>query len=288
MKPRILPFDWHAKLENRESCSIGDDFILLDNPDIPAVLNYPFKLDVFIAAICIKGTVNGSINMQSYTLRGPNLVVCFPDQIVMNAPFSDDFSGLFIIMSKQFTNDLKVNIKEALSLNFSFRQKPWIPLDEQALSIIKQYFYIMKQLIRITENPYRMEVVKHMTISFFYGMGYYFHPFTGREEKSRRTVLVEEFLDLVQLHYREQRELAFYAGKLCLTPRHLSKVIKETSGTTANDWIDRHVILEAKALLKSTGMTVQQISEELNFPSQSFFGKYFKRCTGISPSEYKK
>jgi AraC-like DNA-binding protein len=65
-------------------------------------------------------------------------------------------------------------------------------------------------------------------------------------------------------------------------------VIKEASGTTANDWIDRYVVLEAKALLKSTGMTIQQISEELNFSSQSFFGKYFKRRTGMSPSEYKK
>jgi AraC-like DNA-binding protein len=101
-------------------------------------------------------------------------------------------------------------------------------------------------------------------------------------------MLVEKFLDLVQTHYKEQRELSFYADKLCLTPKHLSKVIKKVSGTTANEWIDNHVTLEAQALLKSTDMTVQQVSEELNFPSQSFFGKYFKRCTGMSPSEYKK
>jgi AraC-like DNA-binding protein len=101
-------------------------------------------------------------------------------------------------------------------------------------------------------------------------------------------MLVEKFLDLAQTHYKEQRELNFYADKLCLTPKHLSKVVRKTSGTTANGWIDNHVILEAKALLKSTDMTILQISEELNFPSQSFFGKYFKRCTGMSPSEYKK
>jgi AraC-like DNA-binding protein len=101
-------------------------------------------------------------------------------------------------------------------------------------------------------------------------------------------MLVEKFLDLVQTHYKEQRELSFYADKLCLTSKHLSKVVREASGTTANEWIDNHVILEAKALLKSTDLTVQQISEELKFPSQSFFGKYFKRCTGMSPSEYKK
>jgi YesN/AraC family two-component response regulator len=91
----------------------------------------------------------------------------------------------------------------------------------------------------------------------------------------------------VQTHYREQRGLDFYADKLCITPKHLSKVIKAISDKPANDWIDEHVVLEAKALLKSTNMTIEQISDELNFPSQSFFGKYFKRVTGMSPKEYK-
>jgi AraC-like DNA-binding protein len=98
---------------------------------------------------------------------------------------------------------------------------------------------------------------------------------------------VEKFLNLVQTHYREERGLKFYADRLCLTPIHLSRVIKSASHKSANDWIDEHVILEAKALLKSTSMTVQQISEELNFPSQSFFGKYFKRIVGVSPKEYR-
>ncbi len=68
----------------------------------------------------------------------------------------------------------------------------------------------------------------------------------------------------------------------------MSTIIKQTSGKTAGDWIDDYILLEAKALLKSTNMTIQQISDELNFPSQSFFGKYFKRLTGVSPKEYRK
>ena len=84
------------------------------------------------------------------------------------------------------------------------------------------------------------------------------------------------------------RRLNFYADKLCLTPKYMSTIIRQTSGKTAGNWIDDYVLLEAKALLKSTNMTIQQISDELNFPSQSFFGKYFKRLTGVSPKEYKK
>jgi AraC family transcriptional regulator, transcriptional activator of pobA len=99
---------------------------------------------------------------------------------------------------------------------------------------------------------------------------------------------VEKFLDYAQTNYKQKRGMDFYTDKMCLTPKYLSKVIKEKSGKSVNEWIDDYVILGAKALLKSTNMTIQQISDELNFPSQSFFGKYFKRHADVSPKEYRK
>ena len=100
-------------------------------------------------------------------------------------------------------------------------------------------------------------------------------------------MLVENFIDCVHKSYKKQRGMEFYADKLSLTPKYLSKLIKDNTGTSALEWIDNYVILEAKAFLKSTNMTIQQISDELNFPSQSFFGKYFKRHVGVSPKEYR-
>jgi len=107
-------------------------------------------------------------------------------------------------------------------------------------------------------------------------------------KKTKKDILVEKFLAIVKENYREQRMIEFYSEKLFLTPKHLSRVIKERSGKSSGEWIEDHVMLEAMALLKSTDNTIQQISDELNFPSQSFFGKYFKRRAGISPKEYRK
>lgn len=73
-----------------------------------------------------------------------------------------------------------------------------------------------------------------------------------------------------------------------LTPKHLSGVVKEVSGKTVGEWIDELVILEAKALLNSSSMNIQEIADRLNFANQSFFGKYFKHYTGMSPKEYRK
>lgn len=95
-------------------------------------------------------------------------------------------------------------------------------------------------------------------------------------------------MDAIQKHYKTERSVNFYANKLFLTAKYLSKVVQENSGKTATNWIDDYVILEAKALLNSSKLTIQQISDELNFPSQSFFGKYFKRKVGMSPKEYRK
>lgn len=99
--------------------------------------------------------------------------------------------------------------------------------------------------------------------------------------------MLGHFLSLAKEHYKEQRGVKFYADKLCITPKYLSFLIKERSGKSCNEWIDDYVVLEAKALLKSTNMTIQQIADELNFPSQSFFGKYFKRIVELSPKEYR-
>ena len=88
-------------------------------------------------------------------------------------------------------------------------------------------------------------------------------------------------------HYKEQRAVGFYARELCITPKYLTTVIKRVSGRSASEWIDSYVILEAKTLLKYSDMSIQEIAYYLNFPNQSFFGSYFKRNAGLSPSRYK-
>ena len=83
------------------------------------------------------------------------------------------------------------------------------------------------------------------------------------------------------------RSIAYYAKLLCISPKHLSATIKIMSGQTASEWIDNYVIIAAKAMLRSSSKTIQQISNDLNFSNQSFFGKFFKKYVGVSPTEYR-
>ena len=286
MKPKnILPFSWRPELENMEADSIDDDIILLEKPVIISAFQYPFKVDVTTAIICINGRTEGSINLKPYVTEGPYLITVLPGQIMTYKSISEDFEGLFLIMSSKFTDSLMINIQDRLPLLLSVRDNPAVSLDDESLNGMISYFEMLKRVIRIENHPYRLEVVRHLTLAFFYGAGVQYHDIANK--RTRYEALAENFLRLVQTYYKQERGLEFYADKLSLTAKHLAKVIKETTITSANDWIDEHVVLESKALLKSTNMTIQQISDELNFPSQSFFGKYFKRVTGMSPKEYK-
>jgi len=284
MKSIIELLNWRAALKNiAEYDSIDNDFVLLDNIVPSKAFDYPFKLDVTIVLICVKGTTSGKVNLKPFTSASPGLIIILPDQILEHGYVSEDFSGLIMIMSKRFTDSLNIQVK--LTQMLSFRNNPSTTITDDELKSIMAFYSILQRAVRKKDNPYRLEIVQCLIKAFFYSTGY--HELPEDEKKSKNEMLVEQFLKHLESNYKKQRSMEFYANKLCLTPKYLSKLVKESSGKSASDWIDSYVVLEAKALLKSTNKTIQQISDELNFPSQSFFGKYFKRHVGVSPKEYK-
>jgi AraC-like DNA-binding protein len=288
MKEAATPLNWLIELENKAVDSIGDDFVLIENPKFPSSIGHPIKLNVSISIICLSGTMKGFVNLKSFSTTSPCIFVIIADQIVQFEQISDDFTGLIIAMSNRFTDDLFSNIHERFPLKHSVYDNPWTPLTKPDLGSMTDFFRLLQNTVRMKDNPHRSEIVKNLTRAFFYGTAYQYYKSPDKEKKSGQEIVFEQFVSYVQANYKTQRGLQFYADKLCLTPKYLSKVIKETSGNSASEWIDNYVLLDAKALLVSTNLTIQQISDELNFPSQSFFGKYYKRLAGVSPSEYRK
>jgi AraC-like DNA-binding protein len=108
-----------------------------------------------------------------------------------------------------------------------------------------------------------------------------------KASQSREQSIFDRFIQLVNQHCAEQHQIGYYANRMCLTERYLSTIIRQTSGTTAKEWIDRAIITRIKVELKHSDKSVAQISDETNFPNPSFFSKFFKRLTGQTPVEYK-
>lgn len=265
--------------------SVGDDLMLLDNPVFPASGN-PFKSDVTSIIISLRGSTRGKINLVSFATTSPSMIIIPADHIMENEYKSDDFDGRIIIMSRRFSDSL--NIDERLTVFRSVSESFTIPLTEEELRAILNYYHMMREAARISDNPYQFELAQNLTRAFFYGAGYYFHRLGEKKErKNKRELLVDEFIKLLEAHFRTQRSMEFYADKMHLTPKYLSSVIKQNSGRSAGEWIEERVIMEAKVLLKSGSMAIQQVADELGFPDQSNFGRYFKRLVGVSPKDYR-
>ena len=280
---KISYLNWRTYFNPQTIYSVGEDLILLDNQLMESP-RYPFKTDMLTATICIKGRAEGSINLQKIITQPNSFNVILPGQIITHDHQTPDFEARYIIMSSKFVNTL--GLDNRFSLFHSHNQVISTILSDYELEAILTFYEMLKWNIT-HKNDYILETVRHMTLAFFYGFSHTFQHNIASKKKNRSQQLSEDFLILVKQHFKQEHSLEFYANKLCVTPKHLTTTIKSTTDSTAKEWIDKHLLLEAKALLKSTNLNIQQIADTLHFTSQDVFSKYFKHHIGITPKEYR-
>ena len=293
MKEKISYMKWRRRIEDvtPEDHRIGTDVILIDSTEMLADMSLkyePFKLDMTMAIIYEQGSADLKINTQEYHITAPAALIVLSDQIYLPAGHSEDLKSKVIMMSRAFSDSLFLNMGDVLPLHASILKNPVLKLNNER-NVFGTYYQMMLNLMASPNPQYKREVAKHLTLAIFYGYSNMKHEVQYHPgDYSRKEEIYDKFTNLLNLHYRTQREIGFYADKLCITAKYLSSLVKEQTGKTAVGIIEEYAIAECKALLLSTKMSIQQISDELNFPSQSAFGKYFKRLTGMSPKEYRK
>ena len=291
MIKEITPLTWQLNFKNslgNKIEGIDDDFVLFDNIKVLPAFDHPFRSDVTTFIICTKGETRGKIGLKSYETQAPCMITLLAGEILQHEYISDDFEGLFIVMSECMTDDLLPEIQERLPIALSVRQNPFMPLSNDDLNLLTTYYFMLKEVVEMTENPHRKDIVQHLMIAFYYHSSSWLHKIPQHKTiPTKNEECVAQFLELAEKHYKTNRKVAFYADKINLTPKYLSQIIRENTGKSVNDWINEYVILEAKILLKSSKSTIQQISDELNFVDQSVFSKFFKHNVGISPKEYR-
>lgn len=269
----------------KDSIVIDDDLALLHlSSSSHLSSNTPIKLRHAMIGICCTGRCDLRLNLQDYEVEGPMIITLMPGQIVEGLSQSTNFDGYAIILSRRFIDML--NLPGWQQQYMALYNNPLNKISQDMLQHVHIFYTILHKAASDEENPFRLQVIENLIRVFYYGGVSKFHQY-GRDKTPYKNSIVERFMDLVQEHYREERLIGFYADKLCITPKYLSKLVKENTGRSAGEWIENHVILEARAMLQSSDMTIQQIAASLNFPNQSFFGKYFKRATGISPKQYR-
>lgn len=262
------------------------------------IIEYPCRFHGYMAFFCIKGEFEVEINLKKFTIRKDSMFIYTPGNIVRvtNIDPREKESVHFVVVaiSEDLMSSTRFDFSKLYNESLRLLESPCVVINENERGLYRKYFDLIQEVSKM-RMPNMRESVTALISSIFYLMGAMWTDRLtaakkngGDEMSTRSKIVLEDFLLLVRDYHTKERSLSFYAGKLYLTPKYLSKLIKSVSGKSAHEWIDSFVILEAKNLLKYSDMSIKSIVYELNFPNQTTFYRFFKTKTGMTPSEYRK
>lgn len=266
--------------------NLDNDLFLLDNPYYKEGYDFPYSLNMTACIIITGGHMECLVDMKLHNISTTGILLTLSDQIVENLSFSSDFKGHIILMSKKFCNELFPPGAQ-FELFKDVQENGFFPMLKQEIDSVVLYYDMIKGLLQ-TDNPYKRETAKHLTIAYCYGLGTYIHRTEQKKSCNRFEEITKDFIELVRINCKGHRDIGFYADKLKISTKHLSRAVSNTTGESPIRWLEKYTILNAKNLLKTTTWSVGEISDELSFGNQSDFGKYFKKFTGKSPVEFRK
>ena len=256
------------------------------------VFRFPCRIDAFIIGVGTEGETSVSFNLHEFKLKKDSIFIFTPKN-VLQVNSQQYFKADVIAISPDFMRRINIDIKNMMPLFLKFVENPALTLTPEESRSMRGMIAQIERETRGPETHFSFDIVSGLIAATIYKVGdimYHYlaeHPEGQNNSHNRAEEYFKQFTHLLGEHFREGRSVGFYARQLCITPKYLTTLIKRISGQSVSEWIDNYVILEAKTLLKYSTMSIQEIAYYLNFPNQSFFGSYFKRNTGMSPSQYK-
>lgn len=249
--------------------------------------NIPKIVEAGFVAICLQGECELMIDHVVYHFKAGQMCVGFTATVIQTIWKSADLDCVVLAANIEFLRN--INIPSVSDLFVSIRKQPCTVLSNEDMIALPVYFKYIQSVYGRKEHLYRMEITKQLLLVLCYEVAaiYQRGQTTKKQTYSYRDAVFRNFVRLLSEKYHEERRVAYYADELCITPKYLSYIVKGVSNKTAAEWIDDFVLRNIKILLTSTTQTIQQISDQLNFPNPSFFTQYFKRATGQTPKAFR-
>jgi len=256
------------------------------------IFRVPSRLNALIIGVGAEGETSLTSNLQEFRLKKDSLFIFSPKHI-LQVQSNNRFKAHLIVIAPDFLKRINIDTKRMMPLFLQFGSLPCMELTHAESQSLRSFISMVEQELKGSETDFSSEIIGGLIAATIYKVGdiltHYLteHPEVDSPIHNRAEEYFRQFTELLGEHYKHERSVGFYARQLCITPKYLTTLIKRISGKSVSEWIDNYVILEAKTLLKYSNMSVQEIAYYLNFPNQSFFGSYFKRNAGMSPSQYK-
>ena len=273
----------------RENIYLSNEIgILHGNPQVFRLMIHqkpPFVFNDHRMGIIVGGEGRVSINLVDRHIKAGTLIYLAPGTIINPISFSDDLEifgfALFSDFPMPFASGQMPSAFNGQVRDFQ------LPASDNDIQTAHNIFDALWHLVH--QSKYYRPVATSLVAAMMHHYDAVYRRFTEQQSAnhSREQTIFDRFIQLVNQHCTERHQINYYADRLCLTERYLSTVIRQTSGVTAKEWIDRALITRIKVELMHTDKPVARIADDLNFTNPSFFSKYFKRLAGITPGEYR-
>ena len=252
-------------------------------------VSYPHKHDFYEVLYLSNGSGYHIIDSNKYEIRPPCIFFMSPGQ-AHKLELSNDIEGYIFIFTSEFYLLNQKNKNRLLEFPFFFsveQVNPPIYLNKIDDKYIKTLFERCSNIV--FNNGQSSDEIARSTLDLILLTCNDLYPEDYKAlQKSKGHILVKKFLLLIEENYHKNLRIGNYADMLAITSNHLTQMVKQITGTTSVDILHKKTVVEIKRLLLHTDLTVAEISDAMNFPDQSYFTKYFKKITGVSPLNYRK
>lgn len=271
-------FAWHCALQQD-----GHELLTLVKIEghVPPFPEH-FLPPTYALELVVKGTIRGAINHKPVEIQPNSCAFYMADSVLGKAQISDDCEIYIMGFTTQFAEALNLKLPQE-SFSQLFLSPTW-HISEQQMTIVLHYVNLLRALVVQQQTTAVINLVR--SLIYFLAEDYTIQ-IRQAHTLSRAEQICGQYLSLVEIHCREQHTVEWYASQMNIAPKYLSNVLKQTLGISPNVCIDKVLLRQAKSLLASTSLTVQQIAYRLGFQNQSHFGTFFKRQTGLSPKSFK-
>lgn len=264
----------------------NDDFFLVRNPRFTSLCGRRAQLSYTVYVILTRGSVKCEIDGQPIEVSAGSSIVALSKQYVMLNSCSDDLESMLYFFTREVADSLLVGSSYAIFKEI--QRQPVVTLDEFSMHVLTQTFGLLETTLSHPEADQMLDVcISIINTTFRLAAPQNLLEVPNKDMENRDESLTLQFVAAIEKHYRKQHEVQFYAKLLCVTPKYLSTCVKKASGSPANQWINRYIMRDAKNMLAFGNLPIKEISRQLGFDDQLLFGKYFRRQTGMSPTQFR-
>lgn len=250
-----------------------------------------FRIDAIRMVACLKGCMRVHIGTKEFVIQANEVLCCGPNVLLSDVVTSADMECKVLALSSRVVRRVINPGCEMRNKIFYVNQNPVLHIGEEGMLVFKQYYDLLFSRMKASDNVYRKDIVFSLVSAILYELLANLNVFSTPADNAlirQGDLLFKRFIELLGGMQIKERSVSYYAEKLFVTSKYLSTVCKQVSGKTAFEFINQLVMEDITALLKYSEKSIKEISEYLDFPNISFFGKYIKTHSGFSPTEYRR